>query len=65
MGIIDTNSRSNVATESEEIALKLNIEFTPLNGWHHCFTKHGGLSYGTMKRESKIVFEMEVGTRKM
>jgi hypothetical protein len=65
MGITHTNSRSNVETVSKGIALKLNIEFTPLNGWLHCFRKHGGLRYRTMNRDSKNVFEKEVGTWKM
>jgi hypothetical protein len=50
--------------KAEEIALKLNIEFTTLNGWLDRFRKHAGLSYRTMSGESKIVNEEDVGVWK-
>jgi hypothetical protein len=44
MGITYANSGSNVKVDAEETALKINNEFTPLNGWFDQFRKSAGLS---------------------
>jgi hypothetical protein len=46
----------------KEMTLKLNIHFTPSNGWFDQFRKCAGLSYRTTSRESKRVPEEDVGT---
>jgi hypothetical protein len=50
--------------KAEEIALKLNTELTPLNGWLDRFRKHAELSYKIMSGESKSVTVVEVGVWK-
>jgi hypothetical protein len=40
--------------KAEETALKLNIEFTPLNGWLNQFRKQAGFSHRNMSRETKV-----------
>jgi hypothetical protein len=39
------------------MALKLNTEFTSLNGWFDRFRKHARLSYRTMSGEYKSVIQ--------
>jgi hypothetical protein len=43
----------------EEIALKLNSQFMPLNGWKYRSRRLGGHSYRTMSGEYKNVTEEE------
>jgi hypothetical protein len=49
--------------KAEEIAFKLNIEFTPLRGWLDQL-RCAGLRYRTMSRKSGSVIEDEVGSWK-
>jgi hypothetical protein len=46
--------------KAAEVALKLNIEFTPSNGCHNQFRKYVGLSRRNVSTESKSVIEEEV-----
>jgi hypothetical protein len=48
--------------KAEEIALKLDLEFTPLNGWFDWFRKHAVLSYRAMRGEFRSAIQEEVGT---
>jgi hypothetical protein len=43
-----------LSQKAEEIALKLNIEFKPSNGWIDQFRKCVGLSYRTMIWSPKV-----------
>jgi hypothetical protein len=61
MGIILVYTSSMLRQKAEEVALKINIEFIPLNGWLVQFRKRAELSYRTMSGECKSVIEEEVG----
>jgi hypothetical protein len=61
MGIYIPIQGPMLRQKADEIALKLNTEFTLLVGWLDQFRKCVGLSYRTMSRESGSVIEKEVG----